>query len=277
MDERTKKLIKEAVAEDLGDGDRTSIPLGLSGVKGRGRLLAKGKGVFFGKEVFEAVFFECDPKCFFLWRVEDGGRVTPGDIVADFEGPLSALLAAERTALNFVQHLSGVATRAAEFVKAVEGTGVILLDTRKTTPGMRLLEKAAVAAGGMKNHRMGLYDMVLLKENHLAAAGGMESAVRAVREMYGNKEFIEVEVRTLEELKTAIDLGVSRVLLDNMDVGTLKKAVELAGGKVELEASGGVRLDSVRDIAATGVDYISIGEVTHSAPVLDLSILLEGA
>jgi len=201
--------------------------------------------------------------------------VKGGDRLAFVEGNGIALLAGERTALNFLGRLSGIATMTSRFVDAVAHTNAVILDTRKTAPGFRLLDKYAVRMGGGHNHRMGLYDMVLVKNNHIDAAGGLENAVKKIRDAYGSAYQIEVEVRDLDELQKALALEPSRILLDNMDLETMRRAVKVAAGKVPLEASGNVNLNTVREIAETGVDFISAGSLTHSAPVLDTSMHLE--
>jgi nicotinate-nucleotide pyrophosphorylase (carboxylating) len=195
--------------------------------------------------------------------------------VAEISGAAASVLAAERVALNFLGHLSGIATLTARYVRAVEGTGARILDTRKTTPGLRELEKDAVRRGGGVNHRTGLYDGILVKENHSMLAGGVGAAARLAVEAAPDGVMVEIECATLDELREALDTGVSRMLLDNMSTADLREAVELAGGRAELEASGGITLDNVREVAETGVDYISVGALTHSAPALDVSLLLE--
>jgi nicotinate-nucleotide pyrophosphorylase (carboxylating) len=224
------------------------------------------------------VFRRIDPDMDVEVLAGDGTRVSPGDPVMEIEGSAASILTAERVALNFLQRLSGTATITAAYVAAVRGTGAAILDTRKTTPGMRALEKAAVLAGGGRNHRFGLHDMVLIKENHIAAAGGIPAAVARVREHNSTGLEVEVEVTTEDQIRDAIAAGVDRILLDNMAPEQLRSAVGLArelDAEVELEASGGVTLHSVREIASCGVDFVSVGALTHSAPALDLSLLLE--
>jgi nicotinate-nucleotide pyrophosphorylase (carboxylating) len=227
----------------------------------------------YGLDVAEAVFRTLDPGVTFERRAEEGVWRERGEVLA-MNGPTRALLTGERTALNFLQRLSGVATLSARCVRAVEGTGARILDTRKTTPGLRALEKAAVAAGGATNHRIGLFDAVLIKENHVAAAGGIAAAVARVRAAAPELP-LEVECRTLEEVDEALASGAPQILLDNMDLDGLRAAVERVGGRAKLEASGGVTLETLREIAETGVDFVSVGALTHSAPALDLSLLLE--
>jgi len=276
-------LIEQALAEDLGPGDVTTEAVVPEGVRGEGVILAKAEGILAGLPIAGEVFRRVDPEIRFIPRAEDGEPVAPGGVVARLSGSLGGILTAERTALNFLCRLSGIATLTSRYVEAVTPYKAVILDTRKTTPCWRLLEKYAVRCGGGRNHRMGLYDMVLIKENHIAAAGSLSEAVRRARAWIsraeagiGVKLLIEVEVRTLEELEEALEIGVERVLLDNMDLATLKEAVELARararGRMELEASGGITLENVAEVAAAGVDYISVGALTHSAPALDLSL-----
>jgi len=238
----------------------------------RGRIFVKKAGVVAGLPIAAAVFCYLEPSIKIDFVSRDGSRVNAGDVLAHVEGPGGSLLAAERTALNFLGRLSGIASLTRQYVEAVAHTRAVILDTRKTAPGFRRLDKYAVRMGGAENHRMGLYDMVLIKNNHIDSAGGIDRAVERVRERYGDRYPIEVEVRTLEELATALALLPTRILLDNMDLGMMRRAVELAHGRVPLEASGNVNLETVRSIAETGVDYISAGSLTHSAPVLDVSM-----
>ncbi len=238
----------------------------------RARIFAKRAGVIAGLPIAAAVFCYLEPSIKIEFVSRDGSRVNSGDVLAHVEGPGGSLLAAERTALNFLGRLSGIASLTRQYVEAVAHTRAVILDTRKTAPGFRRLDKYAVRMGGAENHRMGLYDMVLIKNNHIDSAGGIDRAVERVRERYGDRYPIEVEVRTLEELATALALLPTRILLDNMDLGMMRRAVELAHGRVPLEASGNVNLETVRSIAETGVDYISAGSLTHSAPVLDVSM-----
>jgi nicotinate-nucleotide pyrophosphorylase (carboxylating) len=214
-----------------------------------------------------------DPALRLSSHVRDGDSVTPGDVVAEVNGPGRGMLAAERLALNFLQQLSGIATLTRAFVDAVDGTRATVLDTRKTHPGYRVLEKYAVRMGGAHNHRMSLHDMLLIKDNHIEAAGSITTAVGQARSLHPHLP-IEVEVKNLDELREAVGLNVDRIMLDNMDLDQMQEAVRLTGGRVRLEASGGVDLERVAAIAATGVDYISIGALTHSAPALDLSMLV---
>ena len=267
-------LVGRALAEDLGDGDVTSQATVPAGTRAVATITQKAAGVVFGLDAAEATFRALDPDV----RLERLGpearwREPPAPVLRA-TGDARALLGAERTALNFLQRLSGVATLTARCVRAVEGTGAQILDTRKTTPGLRTLEKAAVAAGGGVNHRAGLYDMVLIKENHALLAGGVGPAVRAAASAYPDLR-LEVECSTLAEVDEALSAGATRILLDNMGPPELRAAVARVAGRARLEASGGIGLDTLRAHAETGVDWISIGALTHSAAALDLSLLLE--
>jgi len=268
------ELVAAALAEDVGTGDVTTEATVPAGAHARARVVQKAPGAVFGFEAFGAVLRALDAGVRVQPLVDEGTWGEPGREVLRAEGPARALLTGERTALNFLQRLSGVATAAAEAARAVEGTRAKVLDTRKTTPGLRELEKAAVAAGGATNHRAGLYDMVLVKENHIAAAGGIAAAVRAARERAPDLP-LEVEVRDLAEADEALAAGADRLLLDNMTPAELAAAVKHVGGRAKLEASGGVTLENLKEIAASGVDWVSVGALTHSAPALDLSLLLE--
>lgn len=283
MDDSTRELVARALAEDLGAGDITSNATVRADTRGKAQIVQKQPGVVFGLEVAAEAFSQAGADRLFKREPEGRWRDSVPTCVAEVDGPARALLAAERTALNLLCHLSGVATLTARFADAVNGTDVVILDTRKTTPGLRALEKAAVVAGGGRNHRMGLDDAVLIKENHIALAGGLAEAVRRVREAEPGRE-VEVECRTVDEAAYALGTGAHRLLLDNMRPDELRRAAEAreaaakAGGHpARLEASGGVTLDTVADVAATGVDFISVGALTHSAPALDLSMLLNPA
>jgi nicotinate-nucleotide pyrophosphorylase (carboxylating) len=267
------ETVRRALAEDIGSGDVTSEATVPARARARAWIIQKAPGVIFGLEPTEAVFRALDPAVALERMCAEGEWREGGEVLA-VQGGARAILAGERTALNFLGRLSGVATLAARYVRAVAGTGAQILDTRKTTPGLRALEKAAVAAGGARNHRAGLHDMVLIKENHAALAGGVGEAVRKARARAPGVA-LEVECRTLEELREALDAGAPMVLLDNMAPALLREAVALAAGRARLEASGGVTLATVREIASTGVDFVSAGELTHSAPALDVSLTLE--
>jgi nicotinate-nucleotide pyrophosphorylase (carboxylating) len=273
------ELVDRALAEDLGDGDRTTLWTVPAGATGEAHIVAKAAGVLAGADPASRVFRRLDPSLTVEWRVADGERVGPGDELARIEGSLAAILEGERAALNFLGHLSGIATLAAAYAATVEGTGCKVTDTRKTTPGWRGLEKAAAASGGALNHRLGLYDMVLIKENHATASGGIGAALRAARREAGREGIeVEVEVTNESELDEALAGGADRILLDNMTVPQLRAAVELVRAAPPpwplLEASGGVTLANVRDIAETGVDLVSVGAITHSAPWFDVSLLV---
>ena len=267
-------LIDVALAEDLGDGDLTTRAVVPEGAQARAQIRQKEPGVVAGLRVAQAVFQRVDPELGFIAHCPEGRWRESGEI-AEITGAAASILAAERVALNFLGRLSGVATLTARYVRAVEGTGARILDTRKTTPGLRELEKEAVRAGGGVNHRSGLYDAILVKENHAVLAGGVGEATRLALERAPADVMVEVECSTLAEVGDAIEAGVARILLDNMSLDELRSAVELTAGRAELEASGGVTLDTIRAVAETGVDYISVGALTHSAPALDVSLLLE--
>jgi nicotinate-nucleotide pyrophosphorylase (carboxylating) len=278
-----RDLVSRALAEDLGAGDITSEAVVAANAEARARIVQKQPGVVFGLEVAAEAFSQAGAVSFEALQPEAEWRESVPADLALASGPARALLAAERTALNLLCHLSGVATLTARFVDAVRGPGATILDTRKTTPGLRGLEKAAVAAGGGRNHRMGLHDAVLIKENHIALAGGLAEAVRRAREAEPDRE-VEVECRNAEDVEAALETGAERLLLDNMTAEELRAAVEARdtavrahGPVATLEASGRVSLDNVAAVAATGVDFISVGALTHSAPALDLSMVLEPA
>jgi nicotinate-nucleotide pyrophosphorylase (carboxylating) len=270
-----RELVKDALAEDIGTGDVTTSATVDPAVSARALVTQKAPGVIFGLEAAEVAFALLDPGARFERLAEEGRWREAGAVLA-VTGRTAALLSAERTALNLLAHLSGVATMSALAARAVEGTGARVLDTRKTTPGLRALEKAAVQAGGAVNHRAGLYDAILIKENHIAAAGGIAEAVRLARKAAPElASRLEVEVRDQSEIEEALSAGAPRLLLDNMDEARLRAAVAQVAGRAELEASGGVSLQSLRGIAGTGVEWISMGALTHSAPALDLSLTLE--
>jgi nicotinate-nucleotide pyrophosphorylase (carboxylating) len=271
-------IVELALAEDIGTGDVTTLSTVPAGLRSRGAMLVKQNGVISGLDAAAFAFWRVDPAVAFSPRVADGDAVIAGTIIADLNGPARSLLTAERVALNLLQRLSGVATLTRQYVAAVAGTNARIVDTRKTTPGMRVLEKAAVRHGGGHNHRVGLSDGVLIKDNHLAAVGGPDRVTRAIaaaRALAPHTIKIEVEVTTLAQAKEAIAAGADIILLDNMDVATMRQGVELIAGRALVEASGGVRLETVRAIAETGVDLISAGALTHSAPALDISLDFE--
>lgn len=266
-------LVERALAEDVGAGDVTSLATVPDGTRAIARIRQKAPGVVYGLDVAELVFRRCDPAAR-LERTGPEGHWREDGPVLEIEGDARALLAAERTALNFLGHLSGVATLTAACVREVAGTDAKILDTRKTTPGLRLLEKAAVVAGGGHNHRIGLYDQILIKENHIAMAGGVTAAVRAARERFPDLP-MEVECETADQVREALAAGAGRLLLDNMDPPALRAVVAEVDGRAQLECSGGMTRETLRTFAETGIDWISIGALTHSAPTLDLSLLLE--
>jgi len=268
------RIVRQALAEDIGDGDVTSQCALPSDAIVRGEFVAKAEGVLAGLAVAQAAFELTDLCITFTPLAEDGARVACGQRLAIVVGPGVSILSAERTALNFLQRMSGIATLTRRYVDAVAGTRAIILDTRKTAPGLRVLDKWAVRLGGGHNHRLGLYDMVLIKDNHIAAAGGITVAVQRVRAGAARHLPIEVEVKTLAELQEAlaIEPKLSRLMLDNMSLEEMRQAVATTAGRVPLEASGNVTLETVAAIAATGVDYISVGALTHSAPALDISL-----
>jgi nicotinate-nucleotide pyrophosphorylase (carboxylating) len=278
--EGLEQLVARALAEDVGAGDVTSAVTVPEGARGRARIVQKQPGVVYGLGVVAETMRQCGVEDVDNLVVEGQWRDAVPAEVLFVSGPAAGLLAAERTALNFLGHLSGVATLTARFAEAVAGTGAAILDTRKTTPGLRALEKAAVVAGGGRNHRMGLYDAILIKENHIALADSLAKAVYGARSNYPDLA-VEVECRNLDEVAYALGTGADVLLLDNMDLEALRGAVRLrdenagTGKGPSLEASGGVSLETVRDIAETGVDLISVGALTHSAPTLDFSLLIE--
>jgi nicotinate-nucleotide pyrophosphorylase (carboxylating) len=266
-------LVRRALAEDVGSGDLTTQATVAAGARARARITQKEPGVLYGLDAAELAFALLDSGARFTALAEEGVWRSGGPVL-DVEGEAAALLSAERTALNLLQRLSGVATLTARYVEAVRGTRARVLDTRKTTPGLRLLEKAAVVAGGGTNHRVGLFDAILIKENHAAMAGGVGEAVRLAR-AGAPDVLLEVECRTDEEVDEALAAGAPRLLLDNMTPAQMRAIVARVGDRAELEASGGIDLETIRDVAETGVDFISVGALTHSAPALDISLLLE--
>lgn len=275
--ELSRQLISRAVDaaldEDLGlRGDITSTATIPADARATATIAARRNGVVAGIGLAEYALRALDPDIEFRIMAGDGDRIAAGSPIAHVAGNARAILGAERVALNFLGHLSGIATLTSAYVAAVEGTGATIVDTRKTTPGLRALEKYAVRCGGGQNHRFGLFDAVLIKDNHIIAAGGLSEAIKRARAAAGHMVKIEVEVDTLEQLREVVTHPIDAVLLDNMSPEMLKEAVAIASGRVLLEASGGVNLDTVRDIARTGVDLISVGALTHSAPVLDLGL-----
>jgi nicotinate-nucleotide pyrophosphorylase (carboxylating) len=271
-----RTTVRRALAEDLGDGDVTTECTVAPATRLQGELVAKQGGIVAGLEVAALAFTLLDDHTRLFHSAADGDPVEPGQIIATVAGPGRALLSAERTALNLLQRMSGIATLTRQYVDAVRGTRAVILDTRKTAPGLRALDKWAVRLGGGQNHRFGLYDMVLIKDNHIAAVGGsLSEAVRRVRAGDPRLRPIEVEVTHQAELREALALDVQRILLDNMSLSAMSAAVQLAAGRVPLEASGNVSLENVAAVAATGVDYISVGALTHSVRALDISLELK--
>lgn len=263
--------IRRALAEDIGSGDVTTDSIVPANASLRGRIIAKQNGVVAGLSIAEAVFRELDEGITFTPQVIDGSTVNAKTVIAEVVGPARALLTGERTALNFLGRMSGIATLTRQFVDAVSSTRAVILDTRKTAPGLRLTDKLAVQIGGGQNHRAGLFDMVLIKDNHIDFAGSITAAVARVRES-GTDLAIEVEARTLEHVREALALEVERILLDNMSLELMREAVQICGGRAKLEASGNVSLENVLEVARTAVDYISVGALTHSPKVFDVSL-----
>ena len=274
--ELTDRLIELAFAEDIGDGDHTTLCSIPETATGKARLLIKEEGILAGVEVAKAVFHKFDPDLSVEVFINDGARVKPGDVAFVVSGKVQSLLQTERLMLNIMQRMSGIATTTHNYVKLLEGTKAKVLDTRKTTPGMRMLEKAAVKIGGGENHRIGLFDMILLKDNHVDFAGGIENAIRGAQQYLKekNKQLkIEIEVRNFDELNEVLAVGgVDRIMLDNFTPEQTREAVKLVNGRVELESSGGITFETIRRYAETGVDYISVGALTHSVKSLDMSL-----
>ena len=266
------QIVRAALAEDVGPGDATSLSTLPPDLQIRAQVVAKAPGVIAGLAVASEVFAQLDPAVLMHPLLDDGSRVEAGTRIADLSGPAAAVLAGERTALNFLQRMSGIATLTRAFVDCVRETGVVILDTRKTAPGLRLLDKGAVRAGGGQNHRMGLYDMVLIKDNHIDACGSITEAVARVRRGPHAALPLEVECRTTADVREAVALAPGRILLDNMEVDQVRQCVEMVAGRVPLEVSGNITLDNVRAYAETGVTFVSVGALTHSVRALDLSL-----
>jgi nicotinate-nucleotide pyrophosphorylase (carboxylating) len=263
--------IQRALEEDIGTGDVTTDTIVPADASLHGRIIAKQDGVVAGLEIARHVMLALDQPIDFQANVEDGKRVTRGTVLSNVAGPARALLTGERTALNFLGRMSGIATLTRKFVDAVSGTRAIILDTRKTAPGLRITDKLAVRLGGGQNHRTGLFDMVLIKDNHIDFAGSITAAVECARAS-GMKLEIEIETRSLDNVREALALGVERILLDNMSIEMMREAVNICAGRAKLEASGNVTLDNVVEVAGTGVDFISVGALTHSPAVFDVSL-----
>jgi nicotinate-nucleotide pyrophosphorylase (carboxylating) len=275
MDE-IRDIITRALAEDIGEGDHTSMSCIPENATGSARLLVKEPGILAGTDVARMVFERVDPGLIFLKDIDDGSKISPGDIVFTVEGKARSILMAERLSLNILQRMSAIATRTAHYVSLIEGTNARILDTRKTTPNLRVLEKNAVKAGGGYNHRMGLYDMIMIKDNHVDFAGGIKKAISQSNQYLKEKNLdipIEIEVRNLEELREVLEMGnIHRIMFDNFTLADLAKGVELVDGRFETEASGGITENTIRDVALTGVDFISVGALTHNIKSLDMSL-----
>jgi len=276
VSQQIRTIIKAALAEDIGTGDITTQATVSPKKKGMAQAIAKDDFVVAGLDVFEEVFKCLDKNINVKKLIEDGCRAGKDDVIAEVAGSLSHILQAERVALNLFQRMCGIATLAAKYEEAVRGTKAKILDTRKTMPGLRVLDKMAVRIGGAGNHRTGLYDGVLIKDNHIEAAGGINAAVKAQRKRLPHNLKIEVETRNMREVREAVACGVDIIMLDNMSNDAMKKAVDFIAGRALTEASGNVNLQRVREIAATGVDYISVGELTHSVRAADISLKVQG-
>ncbi|TYO99863.1 nicotinate-nucleotide pyrophosphorylase [carboxylating] [Geothermobacter ehrlichii] len=270
-----QRLVREALREDIGLGDLTTMATIEPGTMARAELVAKEDFVLAGIDVAREVFRQLDADTAFEALKADGQKIERGDVLAWIKGEAAVLLQGERVALNLLQRMSGVATLTRRYVDAVAGTGAVIVDTRKTTPGLRAVEKYAVRMGGGRNHRTALYDGILIKENHIAAAGGIGAAVERARDRVPHLMKIEVETRDLDEVRQALEAGADAILLDNMSLDQLREAVALVDGRALTEASGGVNLETVADIAATGVDLISVGALTHSYRAVDISMLFQ--
>ena len=275
MDQLIDRLIDLAFAEDIGDGDHTTLSCIPADAMGKSKLLIKGDGILAGVEIAKEIFHRFDPELKVTVLIGDGSEVKPGDIAMLVEGRIQSLLQTERLMLNVMQRMSGIATMTHRYVERLKGTKTRVLDTRKTTPGMRMLEKEAVKIGGGVNHRIGLFDMILLKDNHVDFAGGIANAINRAKEYCkakGKDLKIEIEVRNLDELKQVLDNGgVDRIMFDNFTPEQTRKAVEIVGGRYETESSGGITFDTIRVYAECGVDFISVGALTHSVKCLDMS------
>ena len=276
LDENIQYFIDNAIKEDIGEGDHSTLACIPKNKKGKYRLLIKEPGILAGMEVAKQVFNQIDKNIKLTIHIPDGTEVNEGDTVFIAEGKIHSLLKSERLVLNVLQRMSGIATQTAQYVKRLEGLETQVLDTRKTTPGLRVLEKMAVRLGGGVNHRMGLYDMIMLKDNHIDFAGGIQQAIRKTHKYLRKKDKIlpiEVEARNIEEVETILMVeGIDRIMLDNFSIDDTKQAVEMIDGKFETESSGGINLETIRDYAECGVDYISVGALTHQIKSLDMSL-----
>lgn len=276
--EQVEQIVKDALCEDFVSEDVTTKALVPPNVRGKASILVKGEGILAGIDVAREVFRQVDPSLRFKALASDGEKVRRGQVAAAVQGRVASILSAERTALNFLQHLSGIATETARYVEAVKGTKAVITDTRKTLPGLRMLEKYAVRVGGGKNHRLNLADGVLIKDNHLSALRSrgvaLSEAIEAARKHAPTMK-VEVEVGSIAEAREALSAGADIIMLDNMKLGDMRKVVRLVKGRALLEASGGITLDNVRAVAETGVDFISVGALTHSAKALDMSLELD--
>ena len=274
--QKTTELIENAIKEDIGEGDHSTLACIPKNKKGKYRLLIKETGVLAGIEIAKQVFYQIDKNIKITIQIPDGQKVSEGDTAFIAEGKIHSLLKAERLVLNILQRMSGISTQTSQYVRKLEGLKTQVLDTRKTTPGMRLLEKMAVEMGGGKNHRMGLYDMIMLKDNHIDFAGGINKAIRKTHKYLRKKDKIlpiVVEARSLEEVENILQVeGIDRIMLDNFSIENTRKAVEMINGKFETESSGGITLDTIRDYAECGVDYVSVGALTHQIKSLDMSL-----
>lgn len=266
------KIIEQALLEDIGTGDITTESIIPSNLKAKGIIKTSEEGVVAGLDIVFLVFIKLDSEICFQPKIKDGNKILPGEILGEITGPARTILKGERVALNFLQRMSGIATITSKFCQQVKDFPVRIFDTRKTTPGLRILEKYAVRMGGGHNHRFGLYDAVLIKDNHIAVAGGIKSAVNSVRKQISHTAKIEVEVENLSQLQEALKVQVDTIMLDNMDLETMKEAIKMVKGEALIEASGGITLEKVREIAQTGVDLISVGALTHSVKSLDISM-----
>jgi len=269
------KLIAIALKDDVGDGDITTNSIVPAEIRRKAKMVAKADGVIAGLPVAEIVFRNLDPDLVWNELVKEGDKVKNGDVLVEFKGSYRALLTGERTALNFLQRLSGIATMAAKYADEVKDFNTTILDTRKTLPGFNRLDKYAVKTGGASNHRHGLHDMVMIKDNHIEVAGGITPAVLAVRSNISHGIKIEVETTTLDQVQEAINVKADIIMLDNMDIETMRKGVEMIAGRAKIEASGNITIERLREIAATGVDFISVGALTHSVKALDISQRIE--